>query len=51
LLFHIGFLADIYRAADTHFLGGGIALKKHRFFAWAGIICFLLAMYTGYEKQ
>jgi len=26
-------------------------MKKHRFFAWMTVICFLLTMLTGYKKQ
>ena len=25
-------------------------MKKHRFFAWMTVICFLLTMYTGYKN-
>lgn len=26
-------------------------MKKHRFFAWMTVFCFLLTMYTGYKKK
>ncbi len=29
---------------------GGAALKKHKFFAWATVICFFLTMVTAYKK-
>ncbi|MCR5034981.1 MAG: DUF6219 family protein [Clostridia bacterium] len=25
-------------------------MEKHKFFAWATVICFLMTMYTGYKK-
>jgi hypothetical protein len=31
--------------------GGKIVMKKHRFFAWMTVICFLLTMITGYKKK
>jgi 7,8-dihydropterin-6-yl-methyl-4-(beta-D-ribofuranosyl)aminobenzene 5'-phosphate synthase len=31
--------------------GGKIVMKKHRFFAWMTVICFLLTMMTGYKKK
>jgi hypothetical protein len=31
--------------------GGNIVMKKHRFFAWMTVICFLLTMMTGYKKK
>jgi|GEM_PF-2646332 len=26
-------------------------MKRHRFFAWMTIVCFLLTMVTGYKKK
>lgn len=26
-------------------------MKKHRFWAWAMIVCMFMAIYTGYEHQ
>ena len=30
---------------------GGNPMKWHRFFGWAGTICMVLALYTGYKRK
>ncbi len=30
---------------------GGVRMKKHRFWAWAMIVCLLMTVYTGYKHQ
>ncbi|MDE7312228.1 MAG: hypothetical protein K2N87_11530 [Eubacterium sp.] len=29
----------------------GRQMKKHRFWAWAAVICMAMAIYTGYKHQ
>ena len=31
--------------------GGNKAMKWHKFFAWATVVCFILTMVTGYERK
>ena len=26
-------------------------MKKHRFWAWAGVVCMMMAMLTGYKRK
>ena len=30
---------------------GEMTMKKHRFFAWATVFCFIMTMVTGYSKE
>ena len=30
---------------------GVIEMKQHKFWAWAAVGCFVLAMYTGYKRK
>ena len=30
---------------------GRDAMKCHKFFAWATVVCFVITMITGYKKQ